>query len=71
MPSMKTNFRGDVDLNLFINDKGQTAYNRQQELLRKIRINGKSLDQRLQIAITSSGYKNLSDPKTLTDLIKT
>ena len=70
MPSMKTNFRGDVDLNLFINDKGQTAYNRQQELLRKIRINGKSLDQRLQIAITSSGYKNLSDPKNFDRLNK-
>ena len=30
---------------------GQTAYNRQQELLRKVRINGKSLDQNYKIAI--------------------
>ena len=55
---------------LFINDKGQTAYNRQQELLRKVRINGKSLDQRLQIAITSSGYKKLSDPRSIDKLNK-
>jgi len=70
MPSMKTAFRGDVDLTLFINDKGQTAYNRQQELLRKVRINGKSLDQRLQIVITSSGYKKLSDPRAIDKLNK-
>jgi len=62
MPSMKELLRGNVDLTLFVNDKGQTAYNRQQELLRKVRIGGKSLDQALQIAITSSGYKKLSDP---------
>ena len=67
---MKTAFRGDVDLTLFINDKGQTAYNRQQELLRKVKINGKSLDQRLQIVITSSGYKKLSDPRALDKLNK-
>ncbi|WOZ55770.1 internal virion protein D [Pelagibacter phage HTVC041P] len=70
MPSMKMSLRGDVDLTLFVNDKGQTAYNRQQELLRKIRINGKSLDQRLQIAITSSGYKKLSDPRQFDKLNK-
>ena len=70
MPSMKTALKGDVDLSLFKNDKGQTAYNRQQELLRKVRINGKSLDQRLQIAITSSGYKKLSDPRSIDKLNK-
>ena len=62
LPSMKTTLRGDVDLTLFVNKKGQTAYNRQQELLRKIRIGGLSLDQKLQQVINSSGYKQLSDP---------
>ena len=47
MPSMKTALRGDVDLTLFVNKNGQTAYNRQQELLRKVRIGGKSLDQEI------------------------
>ena len=67
---MKTAFKGDIDLTLFTNKKGQTAYNRQQELLRKIRINGLSLDQRLQIAITSSGYKQLSEPRKLDKINK-
>ena len=65
LPSMKTNLRGDIDLTLFVNKKGQTAYNRQQELLRKVRIGGKSLDQAMQIAITSSGYKKLSEPTAI------
>jgi hypothetical protein len=62
---MKTTLRGNVELSLFINDKGQTAYNRQQELLRKVRIGGKSLDQKLQSVINSSGYKQLSDPRAV------
>ena len=62
MPSMKTTLRGDVDLTLFTNKKGQTSYNRQQELLRKIKIGGFSLDQKLQQVIGSSGYQRLSDP---------
>ena len=60
--SMKPVFRGDIDLTLFTSKEGQTAYNYQQELLRKLRIGGKSLDQALQIAISSSGYQNLSEP---------
>ena len=63
LPSMKTALRSDVELTLFKNDEGQTAYNRQQELLRKVRIGGKSLDQKLQSVINSSGYQRLSDPK--------
>ena len=65
LPSMKQTLRGDVDLTLFLNKEGQTAYNRQQELLRKIRIGGLSLDQKLQQVINSSGYKQLSDPKAI------
>jgi hypothetical protein len=65
LPSMKTTLKGNVELTLFINDKGQTAYNRQQELLRKVRIGGKSLDQKLQSVINSSGYKQLSDPRAV------
>ena len=70
LPSMKTKLRGDVELTFFVNKKGQTAYNRQQELLRKVRIGGKSLDQALQIAITSSGYKKLSDPRGVDENVK-
>jgi hypothetical protein len=65
LPSMKTALRSDVELTLFKNDEGQTAYNRQQELLRKVRIGGKSLDQKLQSVINSSGYKQLSDPRAV------
>jgi hypothetical protein len=65
LPSMKTTLRGNVDISLFVNKGGQTAYNRQQELLRKVRIGGLSLDQKLQQVITSSGYKQLSDPKAI------
>jgi hypothetical protein len=59
---MKTKLRSDVDLTFFVNKEGQTAYNRQQELLRKVRKGGLSLDQKLQQVINSSGYKRLSDP---------
>ena len=65
LPSMKRTLRGDVDLTLFLNNEGQTAYNRQQELLRKVRIGGLSLDQKLQQVINSSGYKKLSDPRAV------
>ena len=65
LPAMKTTLRGDVDLTFFVNKEGQTAYNRQQELLRKVKIGGLSLDQKLQQAINSSGYKQLSDPRSI------
>jgi len=65
LPSMKTTLRGNVDISLFVSKGGQTAYNRQQELLRKVRIGGLSLDQKLQQVITSSGYKQLSDPRAV------
>jgi len=65
LPSMKTTLRGNVDISLFVNKEGQTAYNRQQELLRKVRIGGLSLDQKLQQVITSSGYTQLSDPRAI------
>ena len=59
---MKRELNGDIDLSLFVTDEGQTAYNRQMELLRKVRINGKSLDQALREQINSNEYKNGSDP---------
>jgi len=62
---MKTKLRSDVDLTFFVNKEGQTAYNRQQELLRKVRKGGLSLDQKLQQVINSSGYKQLSDPRAV------
>jgi hypothetical protein len=67
---MKTALRSDVELTLFKNDEGQTAYNRQQELLRKVRIGGLSLDQKLQQAINSSGYNQLSDPRGVDENVK-
>ena len=69
-PSMKETLRGDIDLRLFTNSKGQTAYNRQQELLRKIRIGNKSLNKALLEAINSNQYKQLSDPRNIDKLNK-
>jgi hypothetical protein len=62
MPNINRTLNGDIDLTLFKNKKGQTAYNRQQEVLRKVRIGGKSLDQKLRETINSDLYKRLSDP---------
>jgi len=70
MPKMNRNLNGDIDLSLFVTDEGQTAYNRQMELLRKVRINGKSLDEALREAINSDEYKLLSDPYQTDDLNK-
>ena len=70
MPKMNQNLNGDIDLSLFVNDEGQTAYNRQMELLRKVRIDGKSLDDALREAISSEEYKILSDPYQTDELNK-
>ena len=70
MPKMNQNLNGDIDLSLFVNDEGQTAYNRQMELLRKVRIDGKSLDEALREAISSEEYKLLSDPYQTDELNK-
>ena len=64
MPKMKDILNGDIDLKLFENSEGQTAYNRQMQLLRAVKIKGLSLDERLRQEINSSRYKNLSDPMT-------
>tara|TARA_Y100000310_G_C19987638_1_gene492664 strand:- start:77 stop:517 length:441 start_codon:yes stop_codon:yes gene_type:complete len=70
MPKMKRELNGDIDLSFFVTDDGQTAYNRQMELLRKVRISGKSLDEALREAINSDEYKLLSDPYQTDDLNK-
>ncbi len=62
MPNINRTLNGDIDLTLFKNNKGQSAYNRQQEILRKVRIGGKSLDQKLRETINSNVYKRLSNP---------
>jgi len=62
MPKMKRELNGDIDLSLFVTDEGQTAYNKQMQHLRNVRINGKSLDQALREAINSNEYKMGSDP---------
>ena len=70
MPKMNQNLNGDIDLSLFVNDEGQTAYNRQMELLRKVKINGKSLDAALREVINSEEYQLLSDPYQTDELNK-
>ena len=70
MPKLKQNLKGDIDLTFFKDEKGQTAYNRQMELLRKVRIKGKSLNDALLEEIKSSNYKNLSDPTIIVDLVR-
>tara|TARA_Y100000385_G_scaffold290529_1_gene364098 strand:+ start:4515 stop:8210 length:3696 start_codon:yes stop_codon:yes gene_type:complete len=65
MPMMRDSLRGDIDLTLFKTSSGQTAYNKQMELLGKVKIKGLSLDERLQNAINSDYYKRLSDPISL------
>ena len=62
MPKMKRELNGDIDLSLFVTDEGQTAYNKQMQHLRNVRINGKSLDEALREQINSNEYKNGSDP---------
>ena len=65
MPMMRDTLKGDIDLTLFKNGSGQTAYNKQMELLGKVKIQGLSLDEKLQNVINSDYYKRLSDPISL------
>ena len=65
MPMMRDTLRGDIDLTLFKSGNGQTAYNKQMELLGKVKINGLSLDERLRNVINSDYYNRLSDPISL------
>lgn len=65
MPTMKYNLRGNIDLSLFKNGEQQTAYNKQMELLSKIKVGGLSLDARLREVINSDYYKQLSEPLNL------
>ena len=53
------------DLSLFKNGEQQTAYNKQMELLSKIKVGGLSLDARLREVINSDYYKQLSEPLNL------
>ncbi len=70
IPKMNEKFKGSIDLNLFVNKKGQTGYNRLQEILRQTKIGGKDLNSALETLITSSYYKNLSEPTVIDDLVK-
>ena len=65
MPMMRDSLRGDIDLTLFKTSSGQTAYNKQMELLGKVKIQGLSLDERLRNVINSDYYNRLSDPISL------
>ena len=70
IPKMNEKFQGDIDLNLFVNSKGQTGYNRLQEILRDSKIGGKDLNTALLDLINSSKYKKLSEPIVVDDLNK-
>ena len=70
IPKMNEKFKGSIDLNLFVNKKGQTGYNRLQEILRQTKIGGKDLNSALETLINSSYYKNLSEPTVVDDLVK-
>jgi hypothetical protein len=49
-----------IDMTEFVNDKGQTAYDRRLELLSNTKIRGKKLRQELEKLINSSRYQRLS-----------
>lgn len=53
--------RNDVDLRTFVNRKGQTSYDRWQELTGKVRLNGRTLRESMEQAIQSPTYQAL-DP---------
>tara|TARA_R100000231_G_C5330041_1_gene166127 strand:+ start:376 stop:4089 length:3714 start_codon:yes stop_codon:yes gene_type:complete len=71
VPKMNEKLQGNIDLTLFVNDKGQTGYNRLQEILRETKIGGKTLDQALLKLINSKSYDKLSEPIVIDDLNKT
>ena len=71
VPKMNEKLQGNIDLTLFTNRKGQTGYNRLQEILRETKIGGKTLDQALLKLINSKGYDKLSEPIVIDDLNKT
>jgi hypothetical protein len=62
MPKLRENLNGDINLKFFKNKKGQTAYDRQQEILRDVKVGGLTLDERLKQEINSDFYKRLGEP---------
>jgi hypothetical protein len=62
MPKLRENLNGDINLKFFKNKKGQTAYDRQQEILRDVKVGGLTLDERLRQEINSDFYKRLGEP---------
>ena len=59
---LRENLNGDINLKFFKNKDGVTAYDRQQELLRNVRIGGLTLDENLRQVINSEFYKRLGEP---------
>jgi hypothetical protein len=49
-----------IDMTEFVNDKGQSAYDRRLELLNKTKIRGRTLRQELEKLIKSGRYQRLS-----------
>ena len=62
MPKLRENLSGDINLKLFKNKDGVSAYDRQQELLRNVVINGLTLDENLRQVINSDFYNRLGEP---------
>ena len=59
MPSLK--LAGKIDLSETANDKGQSAYDRMMELQATLKVNGKTLRQRLNQLIESKQFQSLSE----------
>jgi hypothetical protein len=71
VPNVSQYYNGAIDLTLFQNKKGTNAYDRLNEILNKVTIGNKTLDQQLNNLINSDLYKNnLSDPIIVDENVK-
>ena len=71
VPNVSQYYNGAIDLTLFQNKKGTNAYDRLNEILNKVTIGNKTLDQQLNDLINSDLYKNnLSDPIIVDENVK-
>jgi hypothetical protein len=71
VPNVSQYYNGAIDLTLFQNKKGTNAYDRLNEILNKVTIGNKTLDQQLNALINSDLYKNnLSDPIIVDENVK-
>ena len=62
MPKLRENLNGNINLKFFRNKQGLSAYDRQQQILKNVKIGGLTLDERLRQVIKSDFYKRLGEP---------